>query len=54
LAGLAVNAGAKADFFGLFDQETVVPLFNRDFELFKVRLIFFARITYEPNPNAPW
>ncbi|KAJ2912665.1 hypothetical protein MD484_g7761, partial [Candolleomyces efflorescens] len=35
LAGLGVNAGAKADFFGLFDQETIVPLFNRDFELFK-------------------
>ncbi|RXW20042.1 hypothetical protein EST38_g5798 [Candolleomyces aberdarensis] len=35
LAGLGVNAGARANFFGLFDEETVVPLFNREFELFK-------------------
>ncbi|KAG2004239.1 hypothetical protein CC2G_002816 [Coprinopsis cinerea AmutBmut pab1-1] len=35
LAGLDVNAGADAEFFGLFDAGTKVPLFNRDFELFK-------------------
>jgi hypothetical protein len=45
LAGLAVNAGAIADFFGLFDQETVVPLFNRDFELFKVRAAFSSPLS---------
>ena len=35
-AGLGVNAGANAEFFGLFNTETKVPLFNRDFELLKV------------------
>ncbi|KAF8877431.1 hypothetical protein BD779DRAFT_1448538, partial [Infundibulicybe gibba] len=34
-AGLNVNAGADASFFGLFDPSTQVTLFNKDFELFK-------------------
>jgi hypothetical protein len=37
-AGLGVNAGANAEFFGLFDTGTKVPLFNREFELLKVSL----------------
>ncbi|KAF4610321.1 hypothetical protein D9613_010283 [Agrocybe pediades] len=34
-AGLDVNAGANADFFGLFNKETKVSLFSKKFELFK-------------------
>ncbi|KAH6918104.1 hypothetical protein BKA70DRAFT_1088991 [Coprinopsis sp. MPI-PUGE-AT-0042] len=33
--GLAVNAGADADFFGLFDFDKKFSLFKEDFELFK-------------------
>ena len=36
--GLDVNAGADADFFGLFNQGTSVNLFSKKFELFKVRV----------------
>ncbi|KAJ7763199.1 hypothetical protein DFH07DRAFT_813099 [Mycena maculata] len=32
-AGLAVSAGASADFFGLFDPSTSVSLFNKQFML---------------------
>jgi len=35
--GLDVNAGADADFFGLFNKGTSVNLFSKKFELFKVR-----------------
>ncbi|ESK93403.1 hypothetical protein Moror_1814 [Moniliophthora roreri MCA 2997] len=35
LAGLNVNAGAEGSFFSLFDDQTIVPLFNKNFELFK-------------------
>lgn len=43
VGNLAVNAGADADFFGLFDSSTSVELFNSDFNLFQVRslLLFF-------------
>lgn len=34
-AGLDVNAGASADFFGLFDPNTKVNLFSKKFDLFK-------------------
>ncbi|KAF8877430.1 hypothetical protein BD779DRAFT_1448510, partial [Infundibulicybe gibba] len=34
-AGLNVNAGADASFFGLFDPSTQVTLFSKNFELFK-------------------
>ncbi|KAF8066939.1 hypothetical protein FPV67DRAFT_1417007 [Lyophyllum atratum] len=34
-AGLDVNAGADASFFGLFDQNTKVSLFSKKFEIFK-------------------
>ncbi|KAJ7708197.1 hypothetical protein B0H17DRAFT_1031883 [Mycena rosella] len=34
-AGLAVTAGASADFFGLFDPNTKVNLFTKNFDLFK-------------------
>lgn len=37
-AGLDVNAGADANFFGLFDQNTKIPLFSKEFQIFKVRL----------------
>ncbi|KAF8073317.1 hypothetical protein FPV67DRAFT_1409522 [Lyophyllum atratum] len=33
---LNVNAGAEGSFFGLFDSSIKVPLFGKDFELFKV------------------
>ncbi|KAJ3872837.1 hypothetical protein F5051DRAFT_381795 [Lentinula edodes] len=33
--GLAVNAGADAKFFDLFDASTQVPLFSKEFVLFK-------------------
>lgn len=33
--GLTVNAGADADFLGLFNPSTEVELFSREFELFK-------------------
>lgn len=36
-AGLSVNAGADAEFFGLFDRNTKTTLFLRNFELLKVR-----------------
>ncbi|KAG6877409.1 hypothetical protein C0992_010015 [Termitomyces sp. T32_za158] len=32
-AGLNVNAGANGDFFGLFNANTKVPLFNKTFEI---------------------
>ncbi|KAJ3756979.1 hypothetical protein EV360DRAFT_47010 [Lentinula raphanica] len=35
--GLAVNAGADGKFFDLFDASTQVPLFSKEFVLFKVR-----------------
>ncbi|KAH6904651.1 hypothetical protein BKA70DRAFT_527891 [Coprinopsis sp. MPI-PUGE-AT-0042] len=35
LAGLDVNVGADASFFGLFDVGTEVPLFSREFNLFE-------------------
>lgn len=34
-AGLDVTAGADGDFFGLFDANTQVTLFSKNFELFK-------------------
>jgi hypothetical protein len=34
-AGLDVNAGASADFFGLFNPSTKVNLFTKKFDLFK-------------------
>ncbi|KAF7368685.1 hypothetical protein MVEN_00193000 [Mycena venus] len=34
-AGLDVNAGASADFFGLFNPSTKVSLFSKKFDLFK-------------------
>ncbi|KAK7052598.1 hypothetical protein R3P38DRAFT_3172892 [Favolaschia claudopus] len=34
-AGLDVNAGATADFFGLFDKSTKINLFTKKFDLFK-------------------
>ncbi|KIK63273.1 hypothetical protein GYMLUDRAFT_40982 [Collybiopsis luxurians FD-317 M1] len=33
--GLSVNAGAQGSFFGLFDASTQVPLFSKEFVLFK-------------------
>ena len=41
--GIGVNAGATADFFGLFDVNTKVPLFTRQFSLFKVSSLSFSR-----------
>lgn len=35
-AGLDVNAGADASFFGIFDQSTQVNLFTKKFDLFDV------------------
>ncbi|TFK26040.1 hypothetical protein FA15DRAFT_589233 [Coprinopsis marcescibilis] len=35
IAGLDVNVGANADFFGLFNAETSVSLFSKEFELFR-------------------
>ncbi|KAK7049943.1 hypothetical protein VNI00_005373 [Paramarasmius palmivorus] len=35
LAGLNVNAGAQGSFFNFFNDQTVVPLFTKNFELFK-------------------
>ncbi|KAI0668758.1 hypothetical protein C8Q78DRAFT_245368 [Trametes maxima] len=34
-SGLAVNAGADADFFSIFKKGTSVPLFQKTFDLFK-------------------
>jgi hypothetical protein len=39
-AGLSVNAGADANFLGLFDKNTSVTLFKRDFQLFQVMFRF--------------
>ncbi|KAF8988456.1 hypothetical protein BDQ17DRAFT_1257644 [Cyathus striatus] len=36
-AGLSVNVGATASFFGLFDPSTTITLFNKQFDLFQVR-----------------
>jgi hypothetical protein len=41
-AGLDVNAGADASFFGLFDQGTKVNLFTKKFQIFKVRRTPFS------------
>lgn len=35
-AGLVVNVGADADFFGLFNPSETIPLFQKQFSLFKV------------------
>ncbi|KAJ7174894.1 hypothetical protein C8R46DRAFT_1347894 [Mycena filopes] len=32
---IAVNAGAKGDFFGLFDKDAQVSLFSKEFQIFK-------------------
>lgn len=37
-AALDVNAGATGSFFDLFDANTKVNLFNKDFEIFKVTI----------------
>ncbi|KAJ3573067.1 hypothetical protein NP233_g2672 [Leucocoprinus birnbaumii] len=34
-AGLSVNVGASGSFFGLFDSSTELPLFSKDFSIFK-------------------
>ncbi|KAI0653807.1 hypothetical protein C8Q70DRAFT_1048306 [Cubamyces menziesii] len=34
-SGLNVNAGANADFFSIFKKDTSVPLFQKNFDLFK-------------------
>ena len=36
LAGIAINVGADASFFSLFDEETVFTLFEHEFQLFQV------------------
>ncbi|KAJ3731365.1 hypothetical protein DFJ43DRAFT_999239 [Lentinula guzmanii] len=43
--GLAVNAGADGKFFDLFDASTQVPLFSKEFVLFKVRFIFQSELS---------
>ncbi|KAJ3783033.1 hypothetical protein GGU10DRAFT_274372 [Lentinula aff. detonsa] len=43
--GLAVNAGADGKFFDLFDASTQVPLFSKEFVLFKVRFIFKSELS---------
>ncbi|KAJ7719164.1 hypothetical protein B0H14DRAFT_3010221 [Mycena olivaceomarginata] len=48
-AGLDVNAGASADFFGLFNPSTKVNLFTKKFDLFKK---CFGSTT-RPSPAAP-
>lgn len=48
-AGLDVNAGADADFFGLFNPSTKVNLFSKKFQIFKVRLIPFSFNTRPTN-----
>lgn len=45
-AGLSVDAGADASFFGIFDKNTKATLFSKDFELFKVRLGVAVRPKY--------
>jgi hypothetical protein len=35
-AGLVANVGADANFFGLFDPSKTIPLFQKQFSLFKV------------------
>ncbi|KAF4610320.1 hypothetical protein D9613_010284 [Agrocybe pediades] len=34
-AGLNVNAGASADFFGIFNKETSVSVYSKEFDIFK-------------------
>ncbi|KAJ3991125.1 hypothetical protein F5050DRAFT_1581939 [Lentinula boryana] len=43
--GLAVNAGADGKFFDLFDASTQIPLFSKEFVLFKVRFIFESELS---------
>lgn len=45
--GLAVQAGADASFFGLFDTNTKVDLFKKDFELFKVCQAYLLSVTLD-------
>lgn len=35
--GVSANVGAKGQFFSLFDANTALPLFNKQFQLFNVR-----------------
>lgn len=43
-AGFDVNAGADANFFGLFNPETKVSLFSKKFELFKVGYLLYGLV----------
>lgn len=38
--GLAANAGADGSFLDLFNDSTMVPIFDENFQLFQVRLDF--------------
>ncbi|KAF8988454.1 hypothetical protein BDQ17DRAFT_1257650 [Cyathus striatus] len=40
-AGLSVNVGATASFFGLFDPSTTLTVFSKQFDLFQVRIPLF-------------
>ena len=41
-AGLDVNAGADADFFGLWNPSTSVSLFDKTFDLYDVSYYIFS------------
>ncbi|KAJ3506385.1 hypothetical protein NLJ89_g6898 [Agrocybe chaxingu] len=52
-AGLDVNVGANADFFGLFNPETSISLFTQRFELFK-RCFGDSVSTKREVPSLPY
>ena len=39
VGGIAANAGATASFFNLFNTGTKVPIFDEEFEFFKVSIL---------------
>jgi hypothetical protein len=43
-AGLVANVGANANFFGLFNPSKTVPLFQKQFSLYKVRGIWLSEV----------
>jgi hypothetical protein len=53
VGGISIDAGANAQFFGIFDPNVEVNLFNREFDLFQVRLCLVAlgRICHTPSAD---
>lgn len=51
--GFDVNAGANANFFGLFDAGTQLTLFNKTFDLFSVSFVRHGAQTTSTDLTRP-